>query len=81
MKLNWYIITLIGLLLSIISCFYYLRLIKNILFNNSNNWFFFYKIDKTISYILSFAIIFNIFFILIAPFTLEFFRFIALDLL
>ena len=36
-KINWYIIALIGLLLSIISCFYYLRLIKNILFNNSNN--------------------------------------------
>jgi NADH-quinone oxidoreductase subunit N len=37
MKLNWYMVGLIGLLLSVISCFYYLRLIKNILFNNSNN--------------------------------------------
>lgn len=80
-KLNWYLIALIGLLLSIVSCFYYLRLIKNILFNNSNNWSFFYNIDKPISYMLSFGILFNIFFILILPFILEFFRFIAIGAL
>lgn len=77
MKLHWYITVLIGLLLSIISSFYYLRLIKLIIFNNNNSWIFLRPIPKVNSYIISFLTLFNIFFIFLIPFITEFLKYIS----
>jgi NADH:ubiquinone oxidoreductase subunit 2 (subunit N) len=72
MQLNWYLLIFIGLILSIISCFYYLRLIKLIIFNNSNSWVFLKRVPKINSYIISFSVLFNLFFILFLPIFYEY---------
>jgi len=77
-NLNLYLLVFLGLILSTISCFYYLRIIKLINFNNFKNWFFLIVISKSSSYIISFNILFNILFFIYLPFMLEFFRYINL---
>jgi NADH:ubiquinone oxidoreductase subunit 2 (subunit N) len=77
LQLNWYLIILIGLLLSIISCLYYLRVIKLLMFNNINSWVFLRKIPKINSYIISYSILFNINFILFLPIIHEFLTYIG----
>jgi NADH-quinone oxidoreductase subunit N len=72
LQLNWYLIIFIGLLLSVNSCFYYLRLIKLMFFNNNKYWVFFKNIPKVHSYIISYAVLFNITFILYLPIIHEF---------
>ena len=73
---NWNLLTLIMLLFSVISCFYYLRIIKLVSFNNSKNWFLVNVLDKNLSYILGFSILINIFLYLLIPFMWEIFCFI-----
>lgn len=75
---NYYFLVFITLFFTIISCFYYLRLIKILSFNNNNNWFFLDKINKKNSYILSIFFIFNIFSFFLFPFFIEFFKFLYL---
>lgn len=76
---NFYFLVLLGLILSTFSCFYYLRLIKIISFNNNKNWIFLDTINKNISYFLSFGLFFNLFFLLLIPFFFSFFKFIYLS--
>jgi NADH-quinone oxidoreductase subunit N len=76
---NFFFLAFIMLLFTVISCFYYLRLIKIISFNNNKNWFNFDKINKKNSYILSFFLIFNFFSFFFMPFFVEFFRFLFLS--
>lgn len=73
---NWNLLTLIMLLFSVISCFYYLRIIKLVSFNNSKNWFLINVLDKNLSYILGFSILINISLYLLIPFMWELFYFI-----
>lgn len=70
-NLNWNLLALIMLLFSVISCFYYLRIIKLISFNNVKSWFFVSNLNKCVSYIISFSILFNIFLFLLIPFIWE----------
>ena len=80
LNLNLNLLVLFGLILSTISCFYYLKIIKLINFNNFKIWYFLYPISKSASYIVSFCLIFNIVFFLFLPFLLEFFKYISLSL-
>nr|YP_009308410.1 NADH dehydrogenase subunit 2 [Paramoeba pemaquidensis]AOS85548.1 NADH dehydrogenase subunit 2 [Paramoeba pemaquidensis] len=73
---NWNLLTLIMLLFSVISCFYYLRVIKLVSFNNSKNWFLIDVLDKNLSYILGFSILINISLYLLIPFMWEIFYYI-----
>lgn len=73
---NWNLLTLIMLLFSVISCFYYLRIIKLVSFNNSKNWFLINSLDKNLSYILGFSILINVSLYLLIPFMWEIFNFI-----
>jgi len=75
---NWNLLSLIMLLFSVISCFYYLRIIKLISFNNSKNWFFVNILDKNLSYILSFSILLNLVLFLLMPFIWEIFLLIGI---
>jgi NADH-quinone oxidoreductase subunit N len=75
---NYFFLVFITLFFTVISCFYYLRLIKILSFNNNNNWFFLDKINKKNSYILSILLMFNIFSFFLIPFFIEFFKFLYL---
>jgi len=75
-NLNWNLLTLLMLLFSVISCFYYLRIIKLISFNNVKSWFFVSNLNKNISYLLSFNILTNVFLFLLVPFFWELFQII-----
>src|SRR5690606_2121921 len=46
LSLNFIFLTLIGLIVSLVSCFYYLRIIKYLTFNNTRNFVFLSKMDK-----------------------------------
>ena len=76
MNLNWNLLTLFMLLLSVISCFYYLRIIKLISFNNVKSWFFVNNLNKHNSYLLSFSFLNNVFLFLLIPFFWELFQII-----
>ena len=76
---KYFFLVFITLFFTIISCFYYLRLIKIVSFNNNKNWFFLDKISKKNSYILSFFLIFNLFSFFLIPFFTEFFKFLYLS--
>lgn len=75
---NFFFITLFGLLISLICCFYYLRIIKFLTFNNSKNYIFLINLDKKISYMLSFGILFNCIFILFLPFFFNLIKYFTL---
>lgn len=66
-NLNMNLLTLFLLLSSVLSCFYYLRIIKIISFNNSQNWSLLNDINKFSSYVLSLLILINLFFFLVIP--------------
>jgi NADH:ubiquinone oxidoreductase subunit 2 (subunit N) len=53
-----------NMLMSVISFFYYLRLIKLIFFNRHYYWFNFNSLDKKLSILLLSIVIFNILFFL-----------------
>ena len=75
---NFTFLTLIGLFISLISCFYYLRIIKFLSFNNTKNYILLHNIDKVTSYLLSLGIIFNCCFIFIVPFFYNFIKYLFL---
>lgn len=58
-----YILAVIGILTSVISCFYYIRIIKIIYFEKTKNWSSFYRISKENSITLGFSFFILIFFI------------------
>jgi len=76
---KYFFLVFIVLFFTIMSCFYYLRLIKIVSFHNSNKWFYLCSINKLSSYILSFFIFFNIFSFFFLPFLFEFFKFLYLS--
>lgn len=57
-----YLLAFICVLSSIISCFYYLRLIQISFFNQKLKWVSFKKMDNSISFLLSFLILFLLIF-------------------
>ena len=76
---KFYLLALIGVLFSVISSFYYIRLIK-LLFFNSIISFFFYKnfVFKNLFFIIYFGL-FNIFFFIYPSFILEYTYQLALN--
>jgi len=78
LSLNFFFLTIFGLLISMASCFYYLRVIKFLTFNNTKNFIFLSNIDKITSYFISFGIVFNCFFIFLVPFLHSFIKYIFL---
>jgi NADH-quinone oxidoreductase subunit N len=68
-----FFISIFLILVSGISCFYYIRLIKIMFFSNSINvtsWIFLIKINSLISYIIAVSFLVNIFFIFYPEFFL-----------
>nr|QFQ52396.1 NADH dehydrogenase subunit 2 [Paramoeba aparasomata] len=66
-NLNLNLLVLILLLFSVVSCFYYLRIIKIISFNNVRNWYLLTDLTKLSSYMLSLHILVNVFLFLNIP--------------
>lgn len=62
MSSSMYLLALIGVLTSVISCFYYIRLIKIMYFENPKNWCSFSRVSKENSYILGITFFFMLFF-------------------
>lgn len=62
LKNSLFFITFIFIIFSIVSMFYYIRLIKLMFFNKNKYWFFFDTITKSNSIILGFFILINLFF-------------------
>lgn len=62
MSSSMYLLALIGVLTSVISCFYYIRLIKIMYFENPKTWCSFSRIGKENSYILGITFFFMLFF-------------------
>lgn len=77
-SLNFFFLTIFGLLISMASCFYYLRIIKFLTFNNTKNFVFLINMDKTTSYFISFGIVFNCLFIFLVPFLYNFIKYLFL---
>lgn len=75
---NFIFLTLFGLIISLISCFYYLRIIKYLTFNNTRNFIFLSNIDKATSYLISAGIVFNCCFIFLVPFFYNFIKYLFL---
>lgn len=78
LSLNFIFLTIVGLLVSLASCFYYLRIIKFLTFNNTKNFIFLSNLDKTTSYLISTGIVFNCCFIFLVPFFYNFIKFLFL---
>lgn len=78
LSFNFIFLTIFGLLVSLISCFYYLRIIKFLTFNNTKNFVFLSNIDKITSYLISAGIVFNCCFIFLVPFFYNFLKYIFL---
>jgi proton-translocating NADH-quinone oxidoreductase chain N len=75
---NFYFLTITGLFISLISCFYYLRIIKFLSFNNTKNFILLSNLDKVTSYLLSLGIVFNCCFIFVVPFFYNFIKYLFL---
>jgi NADH-quinone oxidoreductase subunit N len=78
LSLNFIFLTLFGLFVSLASCFYYLRIIKFLTFNNTKNFIFLSNIDKISSYLISVGIVFNCCFIFLVPFFYNFIKYLFL---
>ena len=78
LSFNFIFLTLFGLFVSLISCFYYLRIIKFLTFNNTKNFVFLSNLDKLTCYIISFGIVFNCCFIFLVPFSYNFLKYLCL---
>jgi NADH:ubiquinone oxidoreductase subunit 2 (subunit N) len=77
-SLNFIFLTLFGLIVSLISCFYYLRIIKFLTFNNTKNFVFLLNLDKITSYTISVGIVFNCCFVFLVPFFYNFIKYLFL---
>jgi NADH-quinone oxidoreductase subunit N len=74
-KNEFYIFVFFNLLMSIISFFYYLRLLKIIFFDKNNFWFLYNNLNKKLSLTLIIISLFNIlFFLYPTPLLLFFFK-------
>lgn len=73
---SMYYLALIALLISIISCFYYLRVTKLLNFDNNKKWIFIKVLAPINCYVLLFFLIFNIFFVIFLPFLTVFAEFL-----
>jgi proton-translocating NADH-quinone oxidoreductase chain N len=62
MSSTMYLLALIGVLTSVVSCFYYIRLIKIMYFETPKNWCSFSRISKENSYVLGITFFFMLFF-------------------
>lgn len=63
MSSNMFVLALVGVIASVISCFYYIRIIKIMYFEKSQTWCSFSRISKENGIILSFTLFFLLFFI------------------
>jgi proton-translocating NADH-quinone oxidoreductase chain N len=59
-----YLLAIVGVLTSVISCFYYIRIIKIMYFEKNKNWCSFYQITKETSLCLALGFYFILFFII-----------------
>jgi proton-translocating NADH-quinone oxidoreductase chain N len=57
-----YFIAIIAILTSVISAFYYIRIIKIMFFEKNKKWFFYKSISRETSLVLGFTLFFTIFF-------------------
>ena len=64
LKYKMYWLTILFVLFSVISVFYYIRLVKLMYFNRSSGWVFFYDISFSNSLIISFITVINFLFFL-----------------
>ena len=60
---SFYIMSIIAVVTSVISAFYYIRLIKIFYFEKTQNWFYFAPLNKSASLILVLSGLIVIFFI------------------
>lgn len=60
MQVSMYLIAFIAVLMSVVSCFYYIRIIKLAYFDSTYNWITLTRLDREKSIILGIAIIFLI---------------------
>jgi NADH:ubiquinone oxidoreductase subunit 2 (subunit N) len=80
MSSSQYMLALIAVLTSVLSCFYYIRIVKIMYFESPNNWLTFNQIPKETSIVLGLTLCFLLFFFLYpAPIFLVTHK-IALDL-
>lgn len=64
LKYKMYWLTILFVVFSVISVFYYIRLVKLMYFNRSSNWVFFYDIPFSNALVISFITIINCLFFL-----------------
>ena len=62
LKEGFFFITLFSLFLSVVSSFYYIRLIKLVFFEKTNSWTFLKPLNKINSFLIVFLSFFNLFF-------------------
>ena len=60
---NLYLLAVIGVLTSVISCFYYIRVVKIMYFENPKNWLSFSQIPKSSSLVVGISFFFILFFV------------------
>ena len=61
---NLYLLAVIGVLTSVISCFYYIRVVKVMYFETPKNWLSFSQIPKSSSLVVGVSFFFILFFVL-----------------
>nr|AHX02485.1 NADH dehydrogenase subunit 2 [Riquetophycus sp. HSY-2014a] len=61
LQINALGISIFGVLMSCVACFYYIKLIKNMYFENPNKWEVLYPINKTSSIVLGLSLLFTLF--------------------
>ena len=64
MSSGQFLLALVGVLTSVISCFYYIRLVKIMYFETNRNWISFKELPKEIGITLGGCLLFQVFFIL-----------------
>ena len=64
MSSNLYLVAFIGVLTSVISCFYYIRLIKIMYFEVPKNWCSYYQVPYQNAITLALSLFFILFFII-----------------
>ena len=60
---NLYLLAVIGVLTSVVSCFYYIRVVKIMYFENPKNWLTFSPIPKESSLVVGISFFFILFFV------------------
>ena len=60
---NLYLLAVIGVLTSVVSCFYYIRVVKIMYFENPKNWLSFSPIPKESSLVVGISFFFILFFV------------------